>query len=126
MKRKVIASKASEYTDYMKYTRSRQNFGIHYAIKEDEFNGKYIICQIREIHPYDDAEYAWAKFDGQNAIYIKNGKQVLFYDMQEYYYEGDGDDVYESFEEYMNDVIDTICVQLLRLNEDVEPRMVHN
>ena len=120
MKRQIKAS--SEYTDFITIQHGRQQFAVH--INE---NGPYegsFAAQITEIHPYDDAEYTWAKigYNGQT-IFYRNGKVVD--KMQLASFEPD-DYEYNPVDEYINDCLDTVAVELLHMNRDVEPVMVHN
>ena len=124
MKRLIKAS--DQYTDFITTQHGRQRFAVH--INE---NGPYegsFAAQISEIHPYDDADYAWAKikFNGQ-VEFIQNGKvidrmQLPGYEPEDYeeYYENADVDT------YISDMLDSVAVELMHINRDVEPRMVHN
>lgn len=124
MKRCIKAN--SQYPDYTIIQHGRQRFSVHI-----NYDGPYegaFAAQISEIHPYDDADYAWAKigFNGQ-AQFIKNGKvidklQLAGFEPDDYeeYYEGC------SVDTYINDCLDTVAVALMDINRDVEPVMVHN
>ena len=112
--------KASSYTSYFNINHGRQKFGVHF-----DPNGQYpgaFAAQITEIHPYDDAEYAWAKieFNGQ-AKFIKEGKVIDKMQLPAYEEED-----YESIEEYYNDMLDSVAVELSNMNKSVQPRMMHN
>ena len=82
--------------------------------------------QVTAIHPYDDAEYAWAKIDGPKVTFIKDGKvldhmTIADYD-EDWWDDGNGG----GYDAYISDVFDTIAVELLNFNRDVKPIMVHN
>ena len=118
MKRMVKAN--TQYTDYATIQHGRKRFSVHLNY-DGPYEGSFA-AQITEIHPYDDAEYTWAKigYNGQ-VQFIRNGKVVD--KMQLPTYESDD---YESIEDYYNDMLDTIAVELINMNRDVEPIMVHN
>lgn len=124
MKRLIKAS--AEYPDYLTIQHGRQKFSVHM-----NDNGPYegsFAAQITEIHPYDDADYAWARigFNGQ-VEFIKSGKvidkmQLASYDPDDYeeYYEN------ASVDTYISDMLDSVAVELMHINRDVKPVMVHN
>lgn len=124
MKRYIKAN--TEYPDYITITHGHRQFGVH--INDDgPYEGSFA-ASISEIHPYDDAEYTWAKigFNGQT-IFYRNGKvvdkmQLASYEPDDYeeYYEGAAVDT------YINDCLDTVATELLQMNRDVKPIMVHN
>lgn len=109
---------ATAYTDSFTYTRGRQKFSVHtaYSADPDKFQ-----CQISEIHPYDLTDYAWAKKDQPaSAAIVHNRKVVKRIPVPEW-----DEDSYETADEYCDDVIDTMCVQLKRFNSQFEPRIDH-
>lgn len=117
---------SSEYDQYMTNTLDRQKFGVHYT---KVYNGpdadpvdmcRKFKFQVSEIHPYDDAEYTWAK--GENGIikYIRNGKEV---DRTHYM---TADDWEMDNEEWCDYIIRVAMEDLTELNKDVKPRMIHN
>lgn len=123
--KKVIKS-SSEYPKYVTIQHGPRKFSVH--INEDgPYEGAFA-AQITEIHPYDDADYAWAKigFNGQ-VKFIQNGKvidtmQLPVYepeDYEEYYPNADVD-------AYIDDMLDSVAVELLQINKNVKPVMIHN
>lgn len=105
---------------HMTYTRNGQKFAVR-LYSDDPMNPRF---QITELHPYDDAEYAWAKcgYDGIGYIqFIRSGRKID--GMQCHFYE---DDEYESPQEYIDELIDSTCVELLNLNKNVRPRMMYD
>lgn len=119
MKRYVRAN--STYTSYTTIYHGRQKFSVHYT--PDEYSGM-VQAQITEIHPYDDAEYAWAKIIGPQAIFYRNGKQldkmtIGGFDADNY----EDDDT--AYNEYLNEVFDDVAVELLNLNKNVKPMISH-
>lgn len=109
---------AKKYDEYLNYTRGRTKFRIHISRNhEPDFE-----AQISEIHPYDEAEYAWAQIDANKLVkFFKEGK--LIDKVQMHYYE---DEDHEDVDEYIDDIIDQVCVGLRDINVGVEPRMMHN
>lgn len=117
---KSSVTAATESSDYMTYTRSGQRFGVH-LYNDDPMSVKF---QVTEIHPYDDAEYTWARCGYKGACYvefIRNGKVID--GMQWHYYE---EEDYEEEREYIDEMIDQTCAELRNYNRDVKPRMIHN
>ena len=118
--KKVLASKDEYFTYDRPSGRSVQKYGI------DMYNDdtKYLKFQISPIHPYDDADYTWARcgYIGGNLVqFIFKGKVVDRMQLWSY----DEED-YEDEDEYIREVIDAVCTELNHFNADVEPRMVHN
>ena len=94
-----------------------QRFHVKYTVDNDLIHA----IQITEIHPYDDAEYAWARGIGPQITFIRDGKvldRMTIADFDEEYY--------ETFDEYLADTFDAIAVELMNFNKDVKPVMVHN
>ena len=105
---------STSYTDHDIYTWGNQKYSIYFKNADDPANFQ---CQVSEIHPYDMAEYAWAKKDGPtSATVYKNGKKLRTVDIKEY----DADD-YEEDSEYINDVIFDLCKALKDINKGVKP-----
>lgn len=114
----VYVSASTKYTDHDVYTHGRHKFSVYFKNSDDPANFE---CQVSEIHPYDLAEYAWAKKDAPaSASIIKNRKVIDTIPVKEY-----DEDAYEEDSEYINDVIDQICIELMRINDKVEPRIDH-
>lgn len=124
--KRLIASSESRTSDssYFVYTRSHQRFSVH-MFNEGVPDSSHIKFTISELHPYDLAEYAWARVGYRGACYaefLKNGKKLD--GMQFSYYEDD-EDSYEDMNEYLNDMLDSVAVELLHINALVEPRIDH-
>ena len=122
MKRVIAAASNfnSQLTEYSTYQRGRQKFAIHENLPSDPNSWK---ASISEIHPYDEAEYTWARIGARGAMeaeFIRNGKVVDR--MQLNYYDPDD---YEDLEPYFNDIIDSICLELRQYNKDVTPKIDH-
>ena len=120
--KRVISSASfnSQVKHYSNKIVGNQKFAIHQNFPKDPNNLK---ADISEIHPYDDAEYTWARVGAKGTMYvefIRNGKVID--SLQFGYY----DEEYHDPKAYIKDVINTVCEELLELNKDVEPIMVHN
>lgn len=117
----IKASATKDYTNHFTYNRSGQQFSIYSKYNDDPYNFQ---CQITEIHPYDDADYYWVKKDGPasaSVIYEGTGKKVGYIDVDEY-----DEDYYDTPEEYIDAIIDYMCVELRNYNRNINPKIVHN
>lgn len=118
--------KGSTYNKHVNIQHGRQKFSVHL----DE-TGPYVgsfAAQITEIHPYDDADYTWAKIDFNGQVkFIQDGKVIDKMQLPSYNPE-DYEEYHEnaSVDAYINDMLDTVAVELMDINRDVEPIMVHN
>jgi len=126
MKRYIKAS--SEYENYFTFTPLNQlnkRFGVHYTYGGHVAGGIFK-AQVSEIHPYDDAEYAWAKINpNMQVIFYKDGKIVDKMQLA-YYDEDDYEEVGKDHDDYINDCLRDVAEVLTDLNKDVRPIMVHN
>jgi len=120
MKKLIRSSTASNGEgEYFTYQRGRQQFGVH-VFNDNPIHLKF---QVKEIHPYDLEEYTWARCGYKGALYvefIRNGK--VLDGMQMHYYD---EEDYEDENEYVNDIIDQVCVELRYYNKNIEPRIDH-
>lgn len=83
--------------------------------------GEYV-CQVSEIHPYDDADYAWAKKDGPaSAKIIQNGKTVKTINLPEW-----DEDAFETEDEYYDLVVDIMVNAIRGINKSISSRVLHN
>ncbi len=128
---KDLKNKAGEwYNNTLNHddlTESYNSFNWHGQVKigvhdnDPKWPDEYV-CQVDEIHPYDDAEYAWAKkVSPVSAKIIQNGKVIETISVPEW-----DDEVFEDENEYYNEVIDVMVRAIRKINKDVEPIMVHN
>lgn len=108
---------SSSYDNIITVRREKHDFIVRYSGDRD-YNLK---CQIHRVTPYDDANYTWARYDHFKAEYIRDRKVIDTSYMACY---DDGE--YEQFSEYCDDVVYTIIDNLIELDKNVEPRMVHN
>ena len=114
----VKAARSSDYDDHIFYERNNQEFSVYTKFADDPDNFQ---CQISEVHPYDLAEYTSATKDSPVGVtFYRNGRRVGQMRVPEYF-----EDDYEDATEYVNEVIDRICVELMHRNADVEPRIDH-
>ncbi len=112
---KVITA-STTYTDHWTYTRNNQKFHVKAKYIDEP---EYFQCQISEIHPYDLAEYVWVKKDSPvDATFYQKGKNIGSISVPEW----DEDD-YEDATEYVNEVVDMLCVELRHMNKQIEPRI---
>lgn len=100
--------------------------GVKFSIKDKplhwcEYDLSDYEAQITEIHPYDDADYYWAKIHGHIAEFIQGHKVKSSMKLPVYV-----DEDYEDEAEYLDTIIDIVCRELRKLNKDISPRMMHN
>lgn len=126
MKKMITAGSGNRYDNHLNIYYKKQKFHVNidfYDSNADVFRMPRFA--IQEVHPYDDAEYTWAKKDDTNSnrvMYIRNGKVVDTSTLWSYEpddYENDPDD-------YVSDILDNIAAELYDMNQDVKPIMVHN
>lgn len=107
---------AMDYTDRQKYTRNRQKYSVYSANADSP---EKLLLQVSELHPYDNAEYAWAKKDAPNSFkIIRSGKILRSVQIPEW-----DEDKYEDGTEYFNEIVDRICIELSRENAKTSPRI---
>lgn len=97
------------------------DYAIRYANVE---NPEELTLSISGIHPYDDAEYAWARVETSKpnvANIYKNGSLLATVNMPVY-----DPEEWEYPEEYVDDFIDRIIIKLEHVNKDVKPKMMYN
>lgn len=75
---------------------------------------------VSEIHPYDEGDYAFAKFASGNVQYVRNNKVI-----DRSYYMTSEDWGLENGE-WCDAVIDQIVFNLYDMNKDVEERIINN
>lgn len=122
----------NSYQHYYAYKyKGRNEFSIHYDdvsdVEDPETSFHQFRASISLIKPYDDADYAWARIENGNISYFRKGKLIK----KEHYfmfndYGTDEDGLYEDAGDWMNDVINKTCDTLIKLNQNVEPVIIHN
>lgn len=119
MKRVIKASYNDLEKVYFKLEKpSLRNY--RFSGQVDREHG-WMYGDIQKLSPYDDADYVWAKVDGNGQFkFIHKGKVID--KMQVHYYD---EDDYDSVDEYFNDVIESVAEELVSLNKSIEPRMIH-
>ena len=122
MKRYIHASEELELNDYTGKPFEFQHGRKRFMARVTADNNLIRKAQITLIHPYDDAEYSWAKVEGPQATFIRDGKVLDRMTIWEY----DEDDYENGFDEYVGEVLDTIATTLIDFDRDIEPIMVHN
>lgn len=130
----ITAYNASDFDESNTYEYGGQKYRIYDTKSSDPLLPGYKILQISEIHPYDDADYAWAIYDAADnpnyACIVRNGKTEdriaisPWADNEEYYeeyYDADS-----ALDQYRNEVIIQLAYALRESNEDVKPRTIHD
>lgn len=118
----IMASSALTNSNTLKFGWS----GVKFSIKDKplhwcEYGLSDYEAQITEIHPYDDADYYWAKIHGNIADFIQGHKVKSSMTLPVYV-----DEDYEDEVEYLDTIIDIVCRELRKLNKNISPRMMHN
>ena len=111
--------RATKYDSRMVWSHGNQRFSVH--MNDCNEDNPLCVFQVSEIHPYDDADYAWAACDGRTVNYYRNNRKIASKPVIPY----DPED-YEEYREYIDELVDSVCMTLREYNRDVEPRMIHN
>jgi hypothetical protein len=125
MKRYIKSSSDfnSQLTEYVSFNQGRQKFSCHMVDADKLGDLDQFKATISEIHPYDEAPYIWAQIGALQPLqvrYIQKGKEVSTGRIPDY-----DDEMYETPYEYVDAVLDTVAVELQRLNKDIKPMMSH-
>lgn len=122
MKRWIRASYVNNADPIEIKTTLQHGPGGRYAVR-GEYNPEngLVYASLSKLAPYDDAEYVWAKIKGLNVDFIQDGKIIDHMPLWSY----EPDD-YEDVEEYVNQILDQVVVELKNMNKDIKPVMVHN
>ncbi len=114
----ILSSESGDYMNHYTYTRSGQRFSVN---DNNPSNPDWFQFIMSELHPYDDADYAWAKKDSPVELkIIKSGQVQSRIPLPEWDY-----DSYEDEDEYYGTLIDIAAVALLEANRDVQPMIDH-
>lgn len=123
--KKVIKSN-TDLNLYNTFKLGNKRFSVH---SNDIDNGptadpmsmlRQFKAQVSEIHPYDDADYAWADLSKGVVDYYRSNKHI-----DKSYY-GTSDDMDVENEEWCEAVLYAVAENLADLNRDVEPLIIHN
>ena len=123
MKRYIRSSIKSPQSVRLTFEYKGTNFRVYssdvsdYQDPESLFNN--FKADITEVHPYDLAEYAWARLADGVVKYYMNGKLID----RTYYFNADDMDV-ENYES-ADVVVYGVCDHLIQLNKRVTPRIDH-
>lgn len=123
MKRYIRSSIKSPQSVRLTFKYKGTNFRVYssdvsdYQDPESLFNN--FKADITEVHPYDLAEYAWARLADGVVKYYMNGKLID----RTYYFNADDMDV-ENYE-WADVVVYDACDHLIQLNKRVTPRIDH-
>ena len=122
----------NSYQHYYVYDyKGKNRFSIHYDdvtdIEDPELSFRQFRASVSPIKPYDDGDYAWARIQNGSIDYFRKGKLIK----KEYYfmfsdYGTDEDPFYENANDWISDITDRACDTLIELNQNVEPRIIHN
>ena len=105
---------AQDYENFFTMFRGKQKYAVRTSFEQDPDSFQF---QVSEIHPYDMAEYAWAKKWSPASVSIyRDGKEISNFPVPEY-----DEDIYSSPEEYENELLDITFVALQNANADVVP-----
>jgi len=100
-------------------TRSGTKFRVSTTIYEDP---SQFMFEILEVHPYDEADYAWAKKVSPTSFNIyKDGRRISSLPVPDF-----DDEIYEDVIEYYNECLDIAYLALIEANKDVKPQMSYN
>lgn len=109
------------------YSFKRKWNNTNYLVKFNDVNSfSEFYGQISEIHPYDDADYAWARNYTDNALtffIVQGGRRIDTVDLRDELFLNPND--YEDIEDYFRAIADCVIAVLNEYNKDVEPRMMH-
>ena len=120
MKRMIKATAADYYESKFPVHHGNQRYFCYF--KDNDNGPAGYEAQLSRIAPYDDADHVWAKIEGNGLVkFMKSGK--IIDKMQLWAYDADE---YESYDEYVDDTLDNVVVELINMNKDIEPVMVHN
>lgn len=119
---KRILSASMEYTnrDTIRLHGIKTRFTVMYAAP-DAYNGIY--AQISEIHPYDSAEYAWARISGLNVEFIRKQRVIDRMTLSSY---ADFSDLYSDIDDWRDDIFMTVAQGLREINSQVESKVLND
>ena len=124
MKRYIKSSKITDdYTDHYNVKYDWVKFSVYTKYADDP---EMFQCQITELHPYDDAEYAWVKKDSPtDATVYKNGKPYGHIEVREW--DEEAEQEYKgNIQKFINEMVKHLCYELRKFNRDVKPVIVNN
>lgn len=119
----VNCSSTNDYTDHYNVKYDNVKFSVYTKYGDDP---EKFQCQISELHPYDDASYAWVKKNSPiDAIVYKNGKPYGHIEVRDW--DDDAEQEYRgNTTKFISDMVQHLCQELRKFNKDVKPEMVHN
>ena len=123
MKRYIRSSIKSPQSVRLTFKYKGTNFRVYssdvsdYQDPESLFNN--FKADITEVHPYDLAEYAWARLAHGVVKYYMNGKLI------DRTYDFNADDMDVENYEWADVVVYGVCDRLIQLNKRVTPRIDH-
>lgn len=115
----INATSSNDFDNRQTYTKNGTRYSVYL---KNEDNPDQLMFNISEIHPYDDADYAWAmKVSPLQVNIIRDGNIISAFDLPEWDW-----DMYEDENEYITEVVDITCDKLANANKRIKPVMIHN
>lgn len=122
---KILAGNRSKSPDYHVtgvYDKTSYSVSVYYTYEDVNYD-----IYVSEIHPYDDAEYAWAyakdvEYRPRTMNICRGNKKIDTIYLDDYDLDQSG---FESPEDFYNHIGYIVTSYLRDYNKDVEPRMVH-
>ena len=118
MMKRYIKSNTESQLNSHRFTiqRSGTKFAVNTSHEDDPDSFQF---EVQELHPYDDAEYAWAKKASPVEVNLyRNGRRISVIPVPEW-----DEDQYEDATEYFNECLDITYLALIEANKNVEPRI---
>lgn len=83
--------------------------------------------QLSSVHPYDDADYVWAKLENGYIRYIKSGKTLSTSKVDKFPFDEDDPKFdFNDINNYIESIAYKIATVLDDYNQSIKPKMVHN
>ena len=121
---KVLASNNNSPDYYVtgRYENTKYSVSVYYAYDDTVYD-----IYIHEIHPYDDAEYAWAyakdvEYAPKTINICMESNKIDTIQLNDYDLDQSG---FESVEDFFRHIGYITMSYLKEYNEDIEPRMMH-
>ena len=118
------SSPAGKYTTFCVVKKNGPGY-IRYAFRDNgltdlqRIQNDYIFS-LSKLSPYDDADYVWCYYKDGAIIYVKNGKRI---DTE---FPAPDPDDYETFNEFIDDIVIQALETLEYYNSKIKSVMVHN
>lgn len=110
--------RASQYQSRTEISRGGSRYSVHYST----FDNETVVFTMIKLAPYDEADYVWAKCDGNVVKFIQSGKVI---DKMTLPWYSDCDD-YVMFDSFVDDIFNNTADELNSYNHAISPIIVHN